>query len=117
MRPAGHSVSPLAARAKGVRGWGRPAQGCVIGDAAAVLQWQPRCVIHPTSWPHLMADSGADLMVPPSPDARVVILGGGLAGISAAYHLKRPWLLLEKEERLGGHARTDQTNGFFFDKT
>jgi protoporphyrinogen oxidase len=57
-------------------------------------------------------------MVPPShPDARVVILGGGLAGISAAYHLKRPWLLLEKEERLGGHARTDQTRGFYFDKT
>ena len=51
-------------------------------------------------------------MVPPHPDARVVILGGGLAGISAAYHLKRPWLLLEKEARLGGHARTDQTNGF-----
>jgi protoporphyrinogen oxidase len=52
-----------------------------------------------------------------SPDARVVILGGGLAGISTAYHLKRPWLLLEKEERLGGHARTDETRGFFFDKT
>jgi protoporphyrinogen oxidase len=57
-------------------------------------------------------------MVPPShPDARVVILGGGLTGISAAYHLKRPWLLLEKEERLGGHARTDEKDGFFFDKT
>src|SRR5205823_844029 len=51
------------------------------------------------------------------PDARVVILGGGLTGISAAYHLTRPWLLLEKEERLGGHARTDVTRGFHFDKT
>jgi protoporphyrinogen oxidase len=50
-------------------------------------------------------------------DARVVILGGGLTGISTAYHLKRPWLLLEKEDRLGGHARTDETRGFFFDKT
>jgi protoporphyrinogen oxidase len=57
------------------------------------------------------------MMVPPHPDARVVILGGGLAGISAAYHLKRPWLLIEKEARLGGHARTDQTQGFYFDKT
>jgi protoporphyrinogen oxidase len=48
---------------------------------------------------------------------RVVILGGGLTGISTAYHLRRPWLLLEKESRLGGHARTDETQGFHFDKT
>src|SRR5260370_30973720 len=52
-----------------------------------------------------------------NPEAREVILGGGLTGISTAYHLKRPWLLVEKEERLGGHARTDETRGFFFDKT
>lgn len=55
--------------------------------------------------------------MPPHSDARVVILGGGLTGISAAYHLKKPWLLLEKDERLGGHARTDVTDGFYFDKT
>ena len=55
--------------------------------------------------------------MPPHPDARVVILGGGLTGISTALHLKRPWLLLEKEQRLGGHARTDETRGFHFDKT
>ena len=47
----------------------------------------------------------------------VVILGGGLTGISAAAHLARPWVLLEKEARLGGHARTDVTDGFHFDKT
>jgi protoporphyrinogen oxidase len=47
----------------------------------------------------------------------VVILGGGLTGISTAYHLNSPWLLLEKEQRLGGHARTDETRGFYFDKT
>jgi protoporphyrinogen oxidase len=56
-------------------------------------------------------------MPSPHPDARVVILGGGLTGISTAYHLRRPWLLLEKEARLGGHARTDETRGFYFDKT
>src|SRR4051794_12951890 len=56
-------------------------------------------------------------VMPPLEDARVVILGGGLTGISTAYHLKRPWLLLEKEGRLGGHARTDETRGFHFDKT
>src|SRR5262245_53217593 len=56
-------------------------------------------------------------MSSPHTDARVVILGGGLTGISTAYHLRRPWLLLEKEARLGGHARTDETQGFYFDKT
>ena len=54
---------------------------------------------------------------PPQTDARVVILGGGLTGISTAFHLRRPWLLVEKEARLGGHARTDETRGFHFDKT
>ncbi len=48
---------------------------------------------------------------------RVVILGGGLTGISTAVHLKSPWVLFEKESRLGGHARTDETRGFHFDKT
>lgn len=48
---------------------------------------------------------------------RVVILGGGLTGISTAYHLGTPWLLVEKDDRLGGHARTDVTRGFCFDKT
>src|SRR5262249_2393021 len=56
-------------------------------------------------------------MQTPHTDARVVILGGGLTGISTAYHLRRPWLLLEKEARLGGHARTDETRGFHFDRT
>jgi protoporphyrinogen oxidase len=50
-------------------------------------------------------------------DSKVVILGGGLTGISAAVHLRLPWILFEKENRLGGHARTDQKDGFFFDKT
>src|SRR6185503_15276247 len=50
-------------------------------------------------------------------DGRVVILGGGLTGISAALHLREPWLLLEKNDRLGGHARTDERDGYWFDKT
>ena len=48
---------------------------------------------------------------------KVVILGGGLTGISAAVHLRRPWVLFEKDARLGGHARTDEREGFRFDKT
>src|SRR6266404_8613987 len=54
-----------------------------------------------------------------SPEQRrkVVILGGGLTGISAAVHLRAPWVLFEKEQRLGGHARTDEHQGYRFDKT
>ncbi|MBC8131376.1 MAG: FAD-dependent oxidoreductase [Deltaproteobacteria bacterium] len=48
---------------------------------------------------------------------QTVILGGGLTGISAAVHLRSPWVLLEKEARLGGHARTDERGGYRFDKT
>ena len=48
---------------------------------------------------------------------KVVILGGGLTGISTAVHLASPWVLFEKEARLGGHARTDERDGYRFDKT
>jgi len=51
---------------------------------------------------------------------RVVIVGGGLCGLSAALHLSEAgvgWTLLEKEARVGEHARTDETRGFHFDKT
>jgi protoporphyrinogen oxidase len=47
----------------------------------------------------------------------VVILGGGLTGISTAAHLRAPWLLFERDDRLGGHARTDERDGYRFDKT
>src|SRR4029079_3294350 len=56
-------------------------------------------------------DPAVDPVVP------VVILGGGLTGISTAAHLRAPWLLFEREERLGGHARTDERDGYRFDKT
>jgi protoporphyrinogen oxidase len=48
----------------------------------------------------------------------VVILGGGLAGLSTAVFLRRPWLLVEREERVGGLTRTDIVHGgFHFDPT
>jgi protoporphyrinogen oxidase len=56
------------------------------------------------------AKDGQDL--PP-----VVILGGGLTGISTAMHLRSPWVLFERDDRLGGHARTDERDGYKFDKT
>jgi len=48
---------------------------------------------------------------------KVVILGGGLTGISAAIHLRQPWLLFEREARLGGLAVTRERDGYFFDRT
>ena len=48
----------------------------------------------------------------------VLILGGGLAGLSTAFHLRRPWLLVEKESRVGGLVRTELMHGGFrFDPT
>ncbi|MBV9079687.1 MAG: FAD-dependent oxidoreductase [Elusimicrobia bacterium] len=47
-----------------------------------------------------------------------LILGGGLAGVSTAYHLpKRNHLLVEREGELGGTARSFSVNGFTFDIT
>jgi protoporphyrinogen oxidase len=48
----------------------------------------------------------------------VLILGGGLAGLSTALHLRRPWLLVERESRVGGLVRTEVMHGGFrFDPT
>jgi len=48
---------------------------------------------------------------------KVAILGGGLTGISAAIHLRRPWILFEREPKLGGLAVTEERDGFHFDVT
>ena len=51
---------------------------------------------------------------------RVAIIGGGIAGLSAAWYLEKArqggatveWVLLEKSERLGGVIRTERRDGF-----
>ncbi len=52
----------------------------------------------------------------------ILILGGGLAGLAAAWHLARlapdvPRLVLEKDAEAGGLARTRHVDGFTFDFT
>src|SRR5947209_3557845 len=47
----------------------------------------------------------------------IVIVGGGLAGLSCARELGSGCVLLEAEDRLGGLCRTDLVDGFSFDWT
>lgn len=51
------------------------------------------------------------------PTTNLLIIGAGLSGLSAAYHLKKGFLLFEKESKPGGMASSDCVNGFIFDKT
>jgi len=55
----------------------------------------------------------------PKPEATkkadVIIVGGGVAGLSAAYFLKgKDWLLLEKEDHFGGNAYQEEYEGHIF---
>jgi oxygen-dependent protoporphyrinogen oxidase len=51
---------------------------------------------------------------------RIAIVGGGIAGLSAAFYLERArrngahldWRLFEKSDRLGGVIKTETNNGF-----
>jgi protoporphyrinogen oxidase len=48
----------------------------------------------------------------------VLILGAGLTGLSTALHLRgRPFVLVERELRVGGKARSERHRGFTFDVT
>ncbi|MGH7897669.1 MAG: NAD(P)-binding protein, partial [Candidatus Binatia bacterium] len=46
----------------------------------------------------------------------VIILGAGLAGLSAAAHFEGDSEVFEKENYVGGHCRSKQVDGFHFDE-
>ena len=54
---------------------------------------------------------------------RVAIIGGGIAGLSAAYYLEKArrddaaieWLLFEKSDRLGGVIQTERQDGYILE--
>ena len=50
-----------------------------------------------------------------SNNSNKVIIGAGLAGLSAAYHLKDGYILFEKELEAGGMARSIYKDGYTFD--
>src|SRR3954464_529188 len=48
---------------------------------------------------------------------RTLILGGGMSGLSCAYHLQRDYLLVERSDEPGGLSRSIKQDGFVFDHT
>jgi len=52
-----------------------------------------------------------------SQHVKTLVLGGGLAGLSTAFHIKGPVTLIEKSPVVGGTARSFQMKGFTFDYT
>src|SRR6185437_9835219 len=53
-----------------------------------------------------------------TPSVRTLILGGGMSGLSCAYHLKTDdYLLVERSDEPGGLSRSVLHEGFVFDHT
>lgn len=48
---------------------------------------------------------------------KALILGGGMSGLSCAYHLKDDYVLLERSDEPGGLSRSIHHEGFVFDHT
>lgn len=69
----------------------------------------------PTFCHDIVRDEGAIPVVAPSRKVDVCIVGGGLAGLTAAYKLRDAnILLLEHQDRIGGHAVRDRWENIWY---
>jgi UDP-galactopyranose mutase len=62
-----------------------------------------------------MSDAATSLPAPAVKRKPVVIIGAGPTGLSAALHIGKESLLLEKNDTVGGWCRSIEDNGFIFD--
>ena len=66
----------------------------------------------------MMPENGFEPKTPNREDRRVIIIGGGPAGLTAAYELSKhsvPAVVLEADSVVGGIARTVNYKGYLFD--
>jgi protoporphyrinogen oxidase len=88
----------------------------VAADPADV---EPGSAVESTGTDNGAASHTGPPRAPGVKDRSDVILGAGLAGLSAAYTLQElgetGWQVYEREERVGGHARSTEIDGYVFD--
>src|SRR5450432_4216659 len=95
---------------------GSVAAGCPI-DRALMVEPQSKAPIPVVEGdhfkiPHEIRDGHSFPKPQPSRKVDVLIIGGGVAGLSSAYFLRgKDWLLLEKEEHFGGNAYQEEYHG------
>lgn len=78
-------------------------------DPSPLIEGEHFAVCHEVRDGHSFATPDA------SRTAEIVIIGGGMAGLSAAYFLReKDWLLLEKENHFGGNAYEEDYQGQVF---
>ena len=96
---------------------GSVAAGCPV-DAALIPAGGPRPVGSPIAEGehfeicHQLRDGHHFERPASTAKSDFVIVGGGVAGLSAAYFLRgKDWLLLEKEDHFGGNAYEEEFDG------
>ena len=68
------------------------------------------------SVPHVTAAANLDAVRRPAArNVKCVIIGAGPTGLSAAYHVKEDYLLVDRNAHVGGWCRSVQDKGFTFD--